>query len=66
MYIIFLINDTLPLKLFKLKRGLLMNSPFANGKVDSVELIIRSFPVVMVNFVFILVSNCFSILVISE
>ena len=60
MYIIFLINATLPLKLFKLKRGLLMNSSFANGKVDSVELIIRSFPVFMVNFVFILVSNCFS------
>ena len=66
MYIIFLINATLPLKLFKLKRGLLMNSSFANSKVDSVELIIRSFPVFMVNFVFILVSNCFSILVISE
>ena len=29
-----------------------MKSQFANGKDDSVELIIRSFPVFMANFVF--------------
>ena len=45
-------HPPLHLKFFKLKRGLLMNSPFANGKVDSVELIIRFFPIFTVNFVF--------------
>ena len=45
-------HPPLHLKFFKLKRGLLMNSPFANGKVDSVELILRSFPIFRFNFVF--------------
>ena len=44
-----------------------MKSPFANGKGDSVELIIRSFPVFMANFrFFFLYLTDFSIFGISE